>query len=144
MWRRNLSLTITMHILLNISRSKCNQTMKFGQLIECYKRNIFLQKSCRKWGKETSSRPLFIFWKRFIWGKSKWSAVLCQYLWVALSLAYNKNKLYKTLNYQSRDLLDFDFLEGGLGIASLPHFVYSFPRKMFLMLYTINWPNFIV
>ena len=33
------------HILPNISQSKGIQTMKFGQLIEYNKRNIFLQKS---------------------------------------------------------------------------------------------------
>ena len=53
--------TVAMHILLNISQSKGTRTMKFGQLIEYSKKNIFLQKLCRKWGKETSSRPLFIF-----------------------------------------------------------------------------------
>ena len=46
--------TIKIHILSSISRNKSNQTMKFGQLIEYFKRNIFLQKSCRKWGRETS------------------------------------------------------------------------------------------
>ena len=55
--------TIAIHIWPSISQSKDNQTMKFGQLIEYNKRNIFLQKLCRKWGKETSSRPLFIFQK---------------------------------------------------------------------------------
>ena len=40
--------TIAIHILLNISQSKGNQTMKFGQLIEYNKINIFLQKSCRR------------------------------------------------------------------------------------------------
>ena len=40
--------TITIHILPNISRSKKNQKMKFGQLIEYNNRNTFLQKSCRK------------------------------------------------------------------------------------------------
>ena len=39
---------ITIHILLSISRSKGNQTMKFCQLIEYNVRNIFLQKSCKK------------------------------------------------------------------------------------------------
>ena len=34
---------ITVHILSNISRSKGKLTMKFGQLIEYNKRNIFLQ-----------------------------------------------------------------------------------------------------
>ena len=40
--------TITTHVLHNISRSKGNQTMKFGQVIEYYVRNTFLQKTCRK------------------------------------------------------------------------------------------------
>ena len=31
--------------------------MKFGQLIECNIRNIFLEKLHKKWGGETSSRP---------------------------------------------------------------------------------------
>ena len=39
---------IAIHILPNISQSKGNQTIKFGQLIEYNKRNIFLQKLCRK------------------------------------------------------------------------------------------------
>ena len=36
--------TIAIHILSIISQSKSNQTMKFGQLIEYNKKNIFLQK----------------------------------------------------------------------------------------------------
>ena len=40
-------------------------------------------------------------------------------------------------------MLNFDFLEKGLEMASLPHFVYDFLREMFLMLYSMNWPNFI-
>ena len=40
--------TIAIHILPNISQSKDNQTMKLGQLIEYIKRNILLQKLCRK------------------------------------------------------------------------------------------------
>ena len=39
---------IAIHILLNISQSKGNQTMKFGQLMEYNKRNILLQKLWRK------------------------------------------------------------------------------------------------
>ena len=37
---------VAMHILPNISRSKDNQAMEFGQLIESNIRNIFLKKSC--------------------------------------------------------------------------------------------------
>ena len=48
---------IIIHILPNMSRSKGKEAMKFGQLIEYKKGNIFLQKS----GRETSSRPLSWF-----------------------------------------------------------------------------------
>ena len=40
--------TITKYILANISRSKGNQTKKFGQPIGFKVRNIFLQQSYRK------------------------------------------------------------------------------------------------
>ena len=42
--------TIALHILKNISRSKDNQAMKFGQLIEYNTRNMFLEKSYKKCG----------------------------------------------------------------------------------------------
>ena len=32
----------------------------------------------------------------------------------------------------------------GLELVSLPHFVYDFRRKMFLLLYYIDWPNFLI
>ena len=65
---------VTIHILLNILQSKDNQTVKFGQLIEYKKINIFIQKLCGNWSRETSSRPLFIILNSLIWGESKWSA----------------------------------------------------------------------
>ena len=40
--------TTAIHLLPNISQSKSNQTMKFGQLIEHIKKNNFMQKLCRK------------------------------------------------------------------------------------------------
>ena len=54
--------TIAIHILPNISLSKSKQTIKSGQLIEYKKKNIFIRKFCRKWGREASSRP-FLFLK---------------------------------------------------------------------------------
>lgn len=45
--------TITIHISINISRGKDNKTIKFGQLIEDNTKNIYLEKSCRKYGVET-------------------------------------------------------------------------------------------
>ena len=41
------------HILPNISRSKDNKIMKFGQIIEYNMRNIFLDKSYPKCGGKT-------------------------------------------------------------------------------------------
>ena len=40
-------------------------------------------------------------------------------------------------------MFNFDFLEKGLEIINPPPFVYDFSRKMFLVLYSINWLNFI-
>ena len=71
-------------------------------------------------------------------------SVKFQHVWIPFNLAYNKDKLYKTLDYWSIDMLNFDFLEKGLGIVAPPYFVNNFSRKMFLMLYSINWPNVIV
>ena len=40
-----------------MSRSKGNQAMKFGQVIECNMTNIFPRKLYLKYGGETSPRP---------------------------------------------------------------------------------------
>ena len=109
--------------------------MKLGQLIEYNERNIFLQKLCQKWGRETSPTPLFIFLKSLIWGQRKWSAAYIQHVSIAFNFAYNKNKPYKTLAYWFRDMLNFDFSENGLELVSPSHFVYDFSRKVFLMLH---------
>ena len=44
-------------MLPNISRSKGNQTIKFGHLIEYNMRNTFFEKSYPKGGGETIPRP---------------------------------------------------------------------------------------
>ena len=48
---------IAMHILPNISWSKGNQTMKFGQLTQYNVKKNFLEKSYTKCGGETIPRP---------------------------------------------------------------------------------------
>ena len=48
--------TIAIHISPNIVRSKGNQRIKFGHLIEYSMRNIFLEKSYAKCGGETIPR----------------------------------------------------------------------------------------
>ena len=50
---------IAIHILPNFLRSKRNQIMKFGHLIECDMRNVFLKKSYTKGGGEASPRPSY-------------------------------------------------------------------------------------
>ena len=54
-------LIIKIHILPDISRTRVNQAMKFSQIMKYSVRNVFLKSSCRKWGRENSSRPLFAF-----------------------------------------------------------------------------------
>ena len=71
-------------------------------------------------------------------------SLISLYISIALKLAYNRNKLFKTLHNSSRDMLNFDILDKGLGILSPARFGYDFSTKMFLMLCSIKWPNFIV
>ena len=47
---------ITIHILPSISRSKINQTMRFGQLIE-YNKYFLLEKSCTKCAEKLVPEP---------------------------------------------------------------------------------------
>ena len=54
------------HLFPNISQSKSNQIMKIGHVIEYNNRNVFLQKSCKKRGRETSFQTSFYFSKNFV------------------------------------------------------------------------------
>ena len=126
--------TIAIHIWPKISQSKGNQTMKSGQSIEYKKKNISFQILCGKWDRESSPRLLFVFWKKL---DMRWKQVTS-------TCPYNKGKLYKTLDYWSRDMLLFNISEQGLGLVCPPHFVNGFSRKTFLILRSIKWPNFIV
>ena len=49
---------LAIHVLVNISKSKRNQTMKFGQLIEFNMKNIFVEKTFTKCVEKTSPTPL--------------------------------------------------------------------------------------
>ena len=50
---------IAIHILSNITRSKDNQAMIFGRLVEYNMRNIFLEKSYAKCGGEATLDPFY-------------------------------------------------------------------------------------
>ena len=67
---------------------------------------------------------------------------VCSLVSTTLNLTYN-TKLYNTLDYWSRDMLKFVFLEKDVGIVSPLLFLKDFSRKMFIMSYSINWPIFI-
>ena len=71
-------MTITIHMLPNISRHKGRQAMKFGQLREYNMRNVFFKNHAEN----EAGRLLpdlfffffvFVFQESFIRGKSKWS-----------------------------------------------------------------------
>ena len=83
------------------------------------KRNIFPQISCRRWGREA------------MWIESKWSAAFFQFISIVFNLTCIKNKLCKTLDYWSKDMLNFELLEKGLGINFSPYLVYDFSRFFF-------------
>ena len=66
---------------------------------------------------------------------------------IAHKLAYNKNKLFKTLDYWSRDMPKFDFLEKGLGIVFHHILCMIFQEKCFsvyaLLTDQISLPDYI-
>ena len=70
-------------------------------------------------------RLLFLFPKKAFY-EVKTSGLQLRFKIIALYLVFRENKVYETLYYESRDMLDFDFLEKGLGIVSLPHFKNNF------------------
>ena len=76
--------TIVIHIFRNISWSKDNQTLKFGQLIEYNMRNIFLKKSYTKCGGETS--PKNLNWA-YLWINGLKSYIVCFYWMLSWGLS---------------------------------------------------------
>ena len=71
--------TTAIHMLINISRSKCNQRMKLGLLIEYNIRNIFLEKIYTKCGDKAIPRHFSKKSKLSI-SLDQWSEVLYNFL----------------------------------------------------------------
>ena len=125
----------------NISRSKGNQTIKLDQLIECNMRHICLEKLYAKCDWETSPRTFSENFNLSISLDQK-SKVLC-----SLYLLHAKLRAIKTFwNLADHFLLPhitlFYKIKRGLSLGSLPHFQHNVWRKIFLLLYSINWPSF--
>ena len=128
-------------ILPNISRSKCNRTMKLDQLIKCNMRNIFLENLYAKWDGETIPRTFF--WKIKIIHISG-SIVQGFMQFVMPSWGLLKHIETKLQTFYLPHIKLFKKIKRGLGLVSLPHFPQNLSRKIFLLLYYINWPLFIV
>ena len=105
--------TIPIHILSIISKSKSNQTMKFGQLIEYNMRNIFLEKLFTKYYGETNPRP---FSK-----KSKLRIYLDQQCMLKLSMLKLSCRPLAFTSYKA-----FYKTKRSLELDSLPHFLHDF------------------
>ena len=127
----------------NISRNKGNLTMKFGQLIEYNMRNIFLKKILYKMWWRNYSQTLFSkFEIELISGSIvqnfiKSVFIVCQ---VGGHLDIIETKLQTSCFH-----LIYSFFmkqERGLGLVSLCHFLHDLWGKIFLLLHSINWPNF--
>ena len=133
--------TIAIHILPNISKTEGSERMKLGQLVEYNIRNIFLEKSSAKCGVENIPRS---FSTTLSISLDQWSKVLC-----SLFLLHAKLWAIEILLKLSCRPFAFNscrvFLKKTkrrLELVSLPHFMHDFWRKIFLLLYCINWPNF--
>ena len=118
--------------------------MKRGQLVEYNMRNIFLEKLCPKLGGEVSPIP---FNKN-----SKLSISVDQQsevLWKVCFCCISKTRYFKILKLRCWQLA-FTLYEALLkkknrsGTSLLTHFLHDFWRNIFLTLYFINWPHFIV
>ena len=107
-------------------------------------RNMFLEKSYTKYCEETSPRRFSEKLKLNL-SLDKQSKVL-----YSLFLLYGKFRAFKIYCNSAADhLLSpyiklFEKIKRGLELVFLPHFLHNFWRKIFLLLYSINWPNFIV
>ena len=113
--------------------------MKFGKLLKYNVRNIFFQKSYRQPGRKTSSIHLFLLQKRFICCKGKWCAPQFQYILIPFALNIHTQKLYKTLDCWSRDILSFDFLDKDWDQFLHPILSIIFQEKCFSCYILLNY-----
>ena len=117
--------------------------MKSDQLREYNKRNIFLEKSYTKCGGGTISAPFF---KK---SKLRISLNKCSKVLYSLFLFYSKLRAIQIYWNQAAYHLLLSHIKlfyknkKGLNLFSLPHFPHDLWRNIFLLLYSVNYPNFI-
>ena len=130
--------------MLNIARSKSNQPMKFGQLLECNMRNIFPEQSCTNCDGKTCHRLFSEELKLSISldiSSLKFHTI-CFYCLASCGLSkFIKTKLQTTCFHLISGF--FKLTKRGLELVFQTQFLHNFWRKIFL-LYSINWPIFTV
>ena len=78
----------------------------------------------------------------YLWTNSLKFNTACFYCIPSWGLSkYIETKLQTTLFFHVKL---FENTKRGFELVSLPHFLHYFWRKIFILLYSINWPNFIV
>ena len=131
-----------MSYIFNISRNKEKQALKFGQLLEYKIRNVFIAKSYNK-----------MWWRNYCQTfkkKKKLRISLDEVHKFVFSFfpLYVHIKGYQNIFKLRWGLLLFPFIrqfykvKSGLELVSLTDFLHDFWRKIFLLLYPVNWPNF--
>ena len=114
--------TIAIQILPNISRSKGNQAMKFGQLKECNMRNIFLERSCTKRVEKLFLDP---FLKNrnyaYLWINSLKPQGLVTYQFLYTMRHNDANNIAALTPYYMRHFQVFDKIDSFLNYISNAH-----------------------
>ena len=108
------SQSVAIQILLNISRNKSNQAMKFRQLIKYNNGNTFLEKSCRKLGRKTSSRPAFVFLKKLSMSQKQRVCSLPSIYLDSLQLGIQLKQTLKNFKLLIQRNAQFQFLRRGV------------------------------
>ena len=132
---------IRMIILPDTSKSKGNQTKKFGQLIEYIIKNIFLAKSCTKYGGETSPRPFLKIEhisRSIAWIFIQFVFILC------LSRGQQKHIETKVLPLVFSSYKAFLKNTKRLRTSLLALLLHDFWREIFLTLYPFSLRNVVV
>ena len=117
--------------------------MKFGQFIEYRKSNIFLKNHAENEIGRLVPNFLLFFKKALYEVKASGLSLVSMYFG-CLQHSMQWKQAVENVGLLIKRFVNFDFSEKGLGIASPPHFMSDFSRKLFLVLYSIDWPNFIV
>ena len=122
--------TIAIHILPNISRSKCNQIMEFDQLIEYNIKTFFLEESYLKRVREINHD-----WA-YLWVNSLKFCTVCFYFMPSWGLSKYIETNFQTTSLPYTKL--FKKTKKGLELVTLAHFLHDFWRKIFPLLYSIT------